>query len=143
MFIQNLSQAIQVVCCSKGLTYTAAAARCGISSRYFRKLIKAGAAPSIMTLEKLCVGLKCSPDTLLNYSGITEDISYRTARPVIHYRRYQNYPGGCGCFPVCPRCDASLEVEYQAFCDRCGQKLRWGSYGHATRRASRDCEVCE
>ena len=28
-------------------------------------------------------------------------------------------------FPVCPRCDCSIEREYQSFCDRCGQNLSW------------------
>lgn len=30
-----------------------------------------------------------------------------------------------GAYPVCPRCGLSLEREYQAFCDRCGQRLGW------------------
>lgn len=28
-------------------------------------------------------------------------------------------------FPVCPKCQNTLEREYQAYCDRCGQKLSW------------------
>lgn len=28
-------------------------------------------------------------------------------------------------FPVCPRCNCTLDREYQAYCDRCGQKLKW------------------
>lgn len=28
-------------------------------------------------------------------------------------------------FPVCPRCHLTLDREYQAFCDRCGQALNW------------------
>lgn len=31
-------------------------------------------------------------------------------------------------FPVCPRCDCTIDREYQSFCDRCGQKLRWKDY---------------
>ena len=33
--------------------------------------------------------------------------------------------------PVCPRCHITLEREYQAFCDRCGQALNWKSYKNA------------
>ena len=29
------------------------------------------------------------------------------------------------CFPVCPRCSRSMEREYMAFCDCCGQRLSW------------------
>lgn len=28
-------------------------------------------------------------------------------------------------FPVCPRCNTTIEREYQAYCDRCGQCLKW------------------
>lgn len=29
-------------------------------------------------------------------------------------------------YPICPRCDCSLDREYMRFCDRCGQRLSWG-----------------
>ena len=29
------------------------------------------------------------------------------------------------CYPVCPRCDRSLDREYMHYCDRCGQRLGW------------------
>ena len=32
-------------------------------------------------------------------------------------------------YPVCPRCGITLEREYQAYCDRCGQALDWKKYG--------------
>ena len=35
----------------------------------------------------------------------------------------------CGdSFPACPTCKISMEREYQAFCDRCGQKLSWKNF---------------
>lgn len=34
-------------------------------------------------------------------------------------------------YPVCPRCDLSLEREYMSFCDRCGQRLNWDLFEHA------------
>lgn len=48
---------------------------------------------------------------------------YRKAMPVTEIRRFQ---GGCA-YPVCPRCGITLEREYQAYCDRCGQRLNWRS----------------
>ena len=37
-------------------------------------------------------------------------------------------------YPVCPTCRSSLDREYMAFCDRCGQRLEWSKYGHALRQ---------
>lgn len=34
-------------------------------------------------------------------------------------------------FPVCPQCKQTMEREYQAYCDRCGQKLKWKNYNKA------------
>lgn len=34
-------------------------------------------------------------------------------------------------YPICPRCDCTLEREYMNFCDRCGQKLGWEFFGFA------------
>ena len=31
-------------------------------------------------------------------------------------------------FPRCPRCGATMEREYQLFCDRCGQRLNWSGF---------------
>ena len=28
-------------------------------------------------------------------------------------------------YPVCPRCDCTIDREYMRFCDRCGQRLSW------------------
>ena len=36
-----------------------------------------------------------------------------------------------GAYPVCPRCKLTIEREYQAYCDRCGQALGWEEYGEA------------
>jgi len=32
---------------------------------------------------------------------------------------------------VCPRCSITLEREFMAFCDRCGQRLDWKDYRKA------------
>ena len=51
---------------------------------------------------------------------IEEAVSYRTPLAVTQYVML----GRDGMFPVCPRCDSSLEREYVAYCDRCGQRLK-------------------
>ncbi len=38
---------------------------------------------------------------------------------------------GEAAYPVCPRCSITLEREYQAFCDRCGQRLDWEGFEDA------------
>ena len=35
-------------------------------------------------------------------------------------------------YPICPRCDCTVDREYMRFCDRCGQHLNWDFFDHAT-----------
>lgn len=35
-------------------------------------------------------------------------------------------------FPICPRCQTTMEREYQSYCDRCGQALDWRGFAKAT-----------
>lgn len=38
----------------------------------------------------------------------------------------------CGnSYPLCPRCDCTLDREYMCYCDRCGQCLSWELFEHA------------
>lgn len=46
---------------------------------------------------------------------------YRKQMPVKKYKVL----GNSGLFPVCPRCECTIERDYQAYCDRCGQCLKW------------------
>lgn len=48
-------------------------------------------------------------------------ILYRKAMLVEKYKAL----GKSGVFPVCPRCECTMERDYQAYCDRCGQCLKW------------------
>ena len=56
----------------------------------------------------------------------TEAVTYRVPLPVIKVIAYTN-----DVYPICPRCDVSLEREYMSFCDRCGQKLNWDFFDYA------------
>ena len=47
--------------------------------------------------------------------------SYRIPKRV---RKIRIYPDNCY-FGVCPRCNNSLDREYQTFCNCCGQRLDW------------------
>ena len=52
------------------------------------------------------------------------ELAFRTPMCVTKIRMYSSD----GAYPVCPKCDVSMEREYQRFCDRCGQRLDWKSY---------------
>ena len=64
------------------------------------------------------------------WARLRRDASFRKALPV----RELIYFRGVGTFPVCPRCRRSLDREFQAFCDRCGQRLGWQNLSRATIR---------
>ena len=60
---------------------------------------------------------------------------YRSPMPISEYILYDNYLES-SIFYLCPRCDISLEREFQSCCDRCGQRLDWKHYLKAKRRPS-------
>lgn len=34
-------------------------------------------------------------------------------------------------YPLCPRCNSTIDREYMNFCDRCGQRLGWDFFPFA------------
>ena len=65
MFLDNLSTSILKLCDTRRLSYEAASERCDLSSRYFGDIARGKTAPTILTLEKLCVGFEPTPNDLL------------------------------------------------------------------------------
>ena len=57
-------------------------------------------------------------------------IPYRFPLSVNTVRAFQTWPDQ-STYPVCPRCEHTMEREYQAFCSRCGQKLSWRRFAKA------------
>lgn len=57
----------------------------------------------------------------------SEEIAYRLPLAVQEVRVFSDGSS----FPVCPKCDLTLDREYMNFCDRCGQKLDWKGYEKA------------
>ena len=53
-------------------------------------------------------------------------VSYRVPLPITKVIAFTGTT-----YPICPRCNLSLEREYMSFCDRCGQKLNWDLLEHA------------
>lgn len=59
-----------------------------------------------------------------------EQLAYRVAMRVTAVRLFRSAAGESA-YPACPRCGVTLEREYQAFCDRCGQRLDWEGFQDA------------
>lgn len=125
MFSANLSSSILRLCSMYKLSYEAASERCELSPRYFAQIARGKTSPSILTLEKLCIGFDRTPnDLLIPSSSHPQENSYRIPMPVTEVRRFQGASGFIA-FPVCPHCGQTMEREFQSYCDRCGQCLDW------------------
>ena len=131
MFLDNLSTSVLRLCDTRKLSYEVASERCDLSSRYFGDIARGKTAPTILTLEKLCVGFDLTPNDLLIPSAIWSEVSFRTPMPVTQIRCFHFLQGITG-FPVCPQCGRTMEREYQSYCDRCGQCLDWDNFSKAT-----------
>lgn len=59
-------------------------------------------------------------DLLLSYT-------FRMPKPVTKVRVFSDR----NMYAVCPRCNISMEYEYQLYCNRCGQHLEWSKYDEA------------
>ena len=64
----------------------------------------------------------------LRKSSLLEVYGYRIPLPI---REVLQYHDG-NCYPICPRCDRTIEREYMSFCDRCGQRLAWDFFDFAS-----------
>lgn len=53
--------------------------------------------------------------------------TFRTPKPVTKVRIYRDR----NMYAVCPRCNTSMEYEYQFYCNHCGQHLEWSRYDDA------------
>lgn len=59
---------------------------------------------------------------------------YRIPLSITEYVLYQDTFGMETVYFYCPRCNITLERDYQAYCDRCGQRLNWKSIHAAKER---------
>lgn len=130
MFLDNLSANVLQLCNFYHLTYERGAERCSLSSRYFGSIARGKTAPTILTLEKLCIGFDLTPNDLLITSTMRQELAYRQPLAVTQVRCYHSMTG-LTWFPICPRCGCTMEREYQSYCDRCGRLLDWQDFGKA------------
>ena len=59
---------------------------------------------------------------------------YRLPMRVTEYNLHRDTFQMESAYYFCPRCDVTLERDYQAYCDRCGQCLNWEHITKAKRR---------
>lgn len=73
-------------------------------------------------------------ETILSPAGLwsllLEFAGYRAAMPVTELMVFETGQRRDGYY-VCPRCRVTLDREFAAFCDRCGQRLDWRGYKKA------------
>ena len=122
MFLDNLSASLLQICAAEKLSYEKAAEKCGCCSRHISNIIRRRSCPSIRVLEGICVGFQETPNQLLGV--ISKDHSFRLSMPVTEVHMVSSGVGAA-IFPVCPQCGRSIERDFQAYCDRCGQCLNW------------------
>lgn len=132
MFTKELSSSILSICDSRKFSYETASELCNLSPRYFGSIARGKTAPTIKTLEKLCIGLQRTPNELLGFSTASEELAFRFPMKVTHFRKHPSCNRSCTIFPVCPHCERNIEREYQSFCVHCGQKLCWDCFRYAT-----------
>jgi transcriptional regulator with XRE-family HTH domain len=131
MFLETLSFVVLQLCDAYGWSYEAAAEHCNLSSRYIGDIVRGRTAPTIRTLEKLCIGFSVLPNELLVTEAALNELSFRIPQLVTQYSgRIETY--GYTTYPICPRCKITMNREYQAYCDRCGQRLWWKNYAKAS-----------
>ena len=116
MFLDNLSASVLTLCDEKRLTYEAASERCNLSTRYFGDIARRKTAPSVVTLEKLCIGFDTTPNRLLLPPRSVQEAES------LEVTQVRSFGGNGNFYPICPRCRATLR-ENQNFCDCCGQSL--------------------
>lgn len=129
MFLDNLSASLLQLCNAENLSYERASERCKCSAKHFANIVRKQTYPSLNILENICIGFHETPDSLLR---IREDgVSFRIPMPVIEVHVFPSMSGSPS-FPACPQCGHTLEREYMAYCDCCGQCLSWDSYQDAS-----------
>lgn len=67
------------------------------------------------------------PEITWSADWIQQQLRYRVAMPVMELLVFPRAFGETSYYK-CPRCQVTMEREFQSFCDRCGQKLDWDDY---------------
>ncbi len=125
-FSDNLSTTLLRIIERDSLSYEKLAHLCDISARFMTKIIHRKSIPSLRTLQKMCDYLNCTPNDLL-LGDYDSAASYRIAMPIVEFTNLNTFNEPVE-FPLCPKCNAFIDRDYQAFCAECGQRLNWDNF---------------
>ena len=104
--------------------------KCDISHDTLSLIERCKIETKIDTIQKIAAYVGCEVIDL-----ISDEIGYiKLYRKAMAVKECVLYTHTGYSFPVCPRCNSSLEREYQSYCDRCGQCLDWKEYRKAKMR---------
>ncbi len=101
---------------------------CDLSRRFVGSIVRRKANPTVDCFEKICAALEVTPNELLISKAALDHVEKTKPKQVRQALR--NEAASC-VFPICPSCKKTMEREYQAYCDRCGQFLSWKGYSKA------------
>ena len=65
------------------------------------------------------------------YDLLLLSAGFRLAKPVVEVMSFRTAFGGHTYYFVCPSCHVTLDREFMAYCDRCGQRLDWEGHRNA------------
>ena len=117
MFPDKLSSSLLLLCGVNGLSYESASEKCGVSPRYFGRIVRKESSPTITVLENICTGFEKSPNELLGYPVLVKADMHSIPMAVVFTCCFHTCHGLMA-YPVCPSCGCTLEREYQNYCDR-------------------------
>ncbi|MCM1236639.1 MAG: hypothetical protein NC489_41715 [Ruminococcus flavefaciens] len=75
--------------------------------------------------------LEASRSAFILWNLLLFFMSYRQGMRVTKIMVFSAGPYGETGYYICPRCSVTMEREFMAYCDRCGQKLDWKHYKKA------------
>lgn len=131
MFSKNLSTSILSICDSRKLSYKPLLGYVISAQGTLAPLPGGKRLPLSIPWKSSALVLTQCLMNCMDFSTSYDEVSFRIAIQVRHYRRYPLFNRSYTTFPVCPRCQCSLEREEQSFCLNCGQKLGWDFSHHA------------
>lgn len=129
MFKKELGIKILKLLDQKNMTIEELAEIANLSRKFVGNVINQRQSPTLDSFEKICAALEVTPNDLLISDKSLEPnkanamcvskILFNDVAPIKHS------------IPICPNCNVGLDIEYQSYCDRCGQRLSWKNYSNA------------
>lgn len=133
MFTDELSVKLLQISGERKMTLEELAESSNLSIKFIGNIVNRKQTPKLDSFEKICSALEVDPNDLL--------ISEKSKQPdkavpmriekVYAFEQEHNNQKYYDSYPVCPGCGHTIDREFMAYCDRCGQKLSWKGYQKA------------